>query len=184
MLNHISIGVRDTEKVANILAELWGGYAMPFPVAKNSWMVFADDGIGTAVEVTPINTIMVPGEGLPDEEGFTIETPTEEFESKFLLGDFSPAYVVTHMNINSQLSEKEVKAIAEREGWRCFVANRGEGIFQLLEFWIEDRFLVEVMTPEMTARYVELMQPENYARWVGIELPAKGGSGSEVKIAA
>lgn len=184
MLNHISIAVNDPENVANILAEIWDGYAMPFPIAKNSWMVFADDAIGTAVEVTPINTIMVPGEGLPEEEGFSIETPTEEFESKFLLGDFSPAYVATHMNINSQLGVKEIKAIADREGWRCFVANRVEGLFQLIELWIENRFLVEVMTPEMTARYVELMKPQGWADWLGIDLPAKGGERPQVRIAA
>jgi hypothetical protein len=59
MINHISIGVNNTEKVANILAELWDGYALPFPPAPDSYMVFADDGRGTAVEVTPINTILV-----------------------------------------------------------------------------------------------------------------------------
>lgn len=104
MIDHISIGVHDTKKAADVLAELWGGYAMPFPVAKDSWMVFADDGIGTAVEVTPINTLLVPGEGHPEEEGFSIATPTEEFEAKFVTGDFSPAYVTTQLNINTKLN--------------------------------------------------------------------------------
>ena len=36
MINHISIGVKDTEKDANVLAELWKGYAMLFPVAPDS----------------------------------------------------------------------------------------------------------------------------------------------------
>lgn len=184
MLNHISIGVNDTKNVANILATIWNGYAMPFPVAEDSWMVFADDGIGTAVEVAPINTILVPGEGLPEEEGFDSTTPTEEFEGRFAKGDFSPAYVATHMNINSRMSVEEIKAIAEREGWRCFVANRGGGLFQLIELWIENRFMVEVMTPEMTARYVELMQPAGWADWLGIELPERGTASEGLKLAA
>lgn len=173
MINHISIGVRDTEKVANILAELWGGYAMPFPVAEDSWVAFADDGKGTMVEITTINTVLEPGEGLPSEENFDISVSTEEYEAKFVQTEFHPQYVATHLNINSHLSEDEIKAIAKREGWRAFTANRAEGAFQLIEFWIEDRFMLEVMTPEMTARYVELMQPENYANWLNFQLPPK-----------
>ena len=184
MINHISIGVGNTENVANVLARLWGGYAMPFPAAPNSWMVFADDGIGTAVEVTPSNTILVPGEGLPDELDFDINVNTEDFESKFVLADFSPQYVATHLNINSKLDIEEVKALAEWEGWRCFVANRAGGLFQLIEFWIENRFMVEVMTPEMTRRYVELVQPQRWADLLGISLPERGSVAVAEKIAA
>jgi len=178
MLNHISIGVNDTENVARVLARIWNGYAMPFPIASDAWMVMADDGIGTAIEVTPINTVLIPGQGLPDEEDFSMSTPTEEFEARFISGDFSPAYVATHMNINSSLSVDEIKAIGKEQGWRCLVANRGGGIFQLVELWIENRFMVEVMTPEMTERYVELMKPEGWADWLGIELPERGGAAS------
>ena len=173
MINHISIGVHDTEKVANILAELWNGYAMPFPVAPNSWLAFADDGKGTMVEVTPINTILEPGEGLPSEENFDITVSTEQYEAKFVASEFHPKYVATHLNINTHLSEKEIKEIGKREGWRVFTANRGEGAFQLIEVWIENRFMLEVMTPEMTARYIELLQPESYANWLNVPLPPK-----------
>ena len=184
MINHISIGVEDTEKVATVLAKLWNGYAMPFPVAHNSWMVFADDGKGTVVEVTPINTILVPGEGLPEEENFDISVNTEEFESKFVQADFSPQYVATHLNLNTPLGVEEVKAIAEQEGWRCFVANRGGGMFQLIEFWIENRFMLEVMAPEMTERYVELIKPQNWADFLGIGLPERGSASGFERVAA
>ncbi len=173
MINHISIGVHNPEKVANILAELWNGYAMPFPVAPNSWLAFADDGKGTMVEITPVDTILVPGEGLPSEENFDITVSTEEHEAKFVKGDITLQFVATHLNINSPLGEEEIKAIAKREDWRVFTANRAEGAFQLVELWIENRFMLEVMTPEMTMRYVELMQPEGYANWLQIPLPVK-----------
>jgi len=173
MINHIPIGENNTEKVANILAELWDGYALPFPPAPDSYMVFADDGRGTAVEVTPINTILVPGEGLPSEEGFNETTPTEEYEAKFVTSDFSPRYVATYLNINSHLSEAGIKAIANRENWRVLTANRGEGAFQLVELWLENRFMLEVFTPEMNARYIEIMQLENYAGWLQLPLPPK-----------
>jgi hypothetical protein len=163
MINHISIGVNNPEKVANVLAELWNGYSYPFPPSPNSFIVFADDGRGTLVEVTPINTVLMPGEGLPDEENFNVHTPTGEHEAKFVSSDFSPKFVATHLNINTNLSYAEIRAIADREGWRCFTANRENGLFQLIELWIEDRFMLEVNTPEMTAIYIEMAQPQNWA---------------------
>jgi hypothetical protein len=164
MINHISIGVRHPEKVASVLAELWNGIVIPFPPCPNSFIVLANDGKGSAVEVTPIHTILVPGEGLPPEENFDISVATEEYEAKFVQGDFAPRYIATHLNINTPLSEAEVKAIGAREGWRVLTCNRGGGLFQLIELWIENRFMLEVMTPEQTARYVEVLSPEFLAQ--------------------
>ena len=75
MINHISIAVNDTKKVAGVLAELWNGTVIPFPPAPDSFMVLANDGRGSAVEVTPINTVLVPGEGFPPEDGFDDQYP-------------------------------------------------------------------------------------------------------------
>ena len=55
MINHISLGVHNPEKVAVVLAELWSGYALPFPVCAASFIVFADDERGTVLEITPNN---------------------------------------------------------------------------------------------------------------------------------
>ena len=164
MINHISIAVRNPEKVASVLAELWGGFVVPFPPAPDSFMVLANDGRGSAVEVTPIDTVLIPGEGFPPEDNFDMGVPTEEYEAKFVKSDFAPQYVATHLNINTQLSEAEVKAIANCEGWRTLTANRGGGLFQLIEVWVENRFMLEVFTPEMTARYIEVMNPQFLAQ--------------------
>jgi hypothetical protein len=172
MINHISIAVRNPEKVAGVLAEIWGGFVVPFPPAPDSFMVIANDGKGTAVEVTPIDTVLMPGEGLPPEENFGCHVATEKYEAKFVKSSFAPQYVATHLNINTRLSEQEVKAIAKRENWRVLTCNRGEGLFQLIELWIEDRFMLEVMTPEQTARYVEIFSPEFISANFGIEIPA------------
>ena len=164
MINHISIAVENPEKVANVLAELWNGMVIPFPPAPNSFIVLANDGRGSGVEVTPIDTILVPGKGLPDEENFDIDTITEEFGAQFVKGDSVPQYVPTHLNINTHLSIEEIKEIGRREGWRVLTCNRDRGLFQLVELWIEDRFLLEVMTPEQTARYLEITSPEFIAQ--------------------
>jgi hypothetical protein len=160
MINHISIAVDDPKRVANVLAEIWDGVVYPFPPSPGAYVVLANDGRGTTVEVTTAGTTLVPGEGYPPEENFSIETPTEEYEAKFVKNDAPPRYVATHLNLNTSKSVNEIKAIADREGWRVLTCNRGEGLFQVIEFWVEDRFLLEVMTPEMTDRYVEIMNPE------------------------
>lgn len=171
MINHISISVHNPERVAGVLAELWNGFAIPFPPCPDSFIVLANDGRGSAIEVTPINTVLIPGEGLPQEENFDANTPTEEHEAKFVQSDSAPQYVPTHLNINTTLNEAEVKAIAAREGWRVLTCNRDHGLFQLIELWIEDRFMLEVMTPEQTARYVEITDPQFIAAAFGITLP-------------
>lgn len=175
MINHISIAVHDTKKVADFLAELWNGFVVPFPPAPNSYIVFANDGRGSGVEVTPINTVLVPGEGLPPEENFDMNVKTEAFEAQFVQCDFAPRYVATHLNINTKLNETEVKALAKREGWRVLTCNRGEGLFQLIEIWVEDRFMLEVMTPEQTARYVEITNPQFFSEMLGKTFPHNAG---------
>jgi hypothetical protein len=173
MINHISVAVHNPELVANVLAELWNGYALPFPPSPGGYVAFADDGVGTIVEVVPINIQLHPGKGLPSEDGFSIETITDEHEGTFTVCEDAPQYISTHLNINSPLSEAEIKAIAARHGWRCFTANRGRGLFQLIEFWIEDRFMLEVNTPEMTRVYRETVNPQNWAEFLQAPLPPK-----------
>lgn len=173
MINHVSIGVHSPEKVANIIAELWGGYAMPFPPSPGGYVAFADDGRGTMIEIVPAHIQLVPGIGLPDEDGFTKETVTDEYEATFIPDNDVTLFGSVHVNISSPLDEDSIKAIAKREGWRCFTANRGRGLFQLIEFWIEDRFMIEVNTPEMTEHYQNLVNPENWAKFLQSPLPPK-----------
>lgn len=146
MINHISIAVNEPGRVANFLAELWDGMAFPFPPAPGSFFVLANDGRGSAVEVMPNGTVLVPGEGLPDEND--LNAATEAFEARFVQSELRPQYVATHLNINTEKSIEEIREMAKREGWRVMVANRDRGLFQLVEIWLEDTFMLEVMTPE------------------------------------
>lgn len=173
MINHISIGVNNPEHVANVLAELWGGYAMPFPPSPGGYVAFADDGRGTMVEIIPADVHLVPGEGLPEEANFTRETVTDDFEATFVPGNDRSLFGSVHLNINSPLDEESIKAIAKREGWRCFTANRGRGLFQLIEVWVENRFMIEVNTPEMAEVYAKTVNPENWAKFLDAPLPPK-----------
>src|SRR5687767_10069647 len=109
MINHISIGVNDPKHVANVLAELWGGYAMPFPPSPGGFVVFADDGRGTLVELIPADVQLVPGLGVPPEEGFSCKTITDDYEASFVSGNERSLFGSVHLNINSPLDEESIK---------------------------------------------------------------------------
>ncbi len=173
MINHISIGVNDPKHAADVIAELWGGVALPFPPSPGGYVVFADDDKGSIIEFVPIDVHIVPGQGLPDEKNFSIQTPTGDFEATFIEGNETSLFGSVHVNINSPLDEAEIKAIAKREGWRCFTANRAGGAFQLIEVWVENRFLVEVHTPAMTEIYRNVTKPELWAEFIKESLPPR-----------
>jgi hypothetical protein len=125
------------------------------------------------VEIIPSDVHLVPGIGYPDQTNFTRETITDDYEATFVPGNERSLFSSVHLNINSPLDEESIKAIARREGWRCFTANRGRGAFQLIELWIEDRFMLEVNTPEMTAVYQQVATPENWAKFLEMPMPPK-----------
>ncbi|MBX3283421.1 MAG: hypothetical protein KF756_13220 [Acidobacteria bacterium] len=176
MINHISIGVNDPKHAADVIAELWGGVAFPFPPSPGGYIAFADDDKGSVIECVPIDVNLIPGEGFPEQENFSINTPTEEFEASFVAGNETSLFSSVHVNINSPLDEDAIKAIAKREGWRCLTANRAGGVFQLIEVWIENRFLLEVNTPAMTEIYRNVTKPELWAEFIQVPMPPRASA--------
>ena len=67
-----------------------------------------------------------------------------------------------HMAVASPLSAEQVIAIGEREGWRAVRCTRGNNFFDVIELWIENSTLIEVLTPEMQAQYLGFATPENF----------------------
>jgi hypothetical protein len=153
MIHHISVAAKDPLRVARVIAELWQTEALPFPPVPGSYIVIADDEHGTAIEVTPLGTEIVPGEG--DAEARSRAN-----------ADASP-FTATHAAISVPLSTERVKEIAAREGWRAGTFERG-GAFQVVEFWVEDRLLLELLPPEMAQRYLDFLTTRNFAASFGL----------------
>lgn len=142
MLYHASIPANDPQHAASVIAELWGGEALPFPPCPGGWMAMAGDDRNTAIECYPARTTIHPGLGEEDECVFVENQPVIP-TSAF------------HLAIATDLSDAEVKAIAAREGWRAVTCERGAGLFAVIEFWLENRLMIEVLTHPMQARYLE-----------------------------
>jgi hypothetical protein len=140
MIHHISLDAKHPKHVATVLAEILGGQIVPAPpnFRPDSWFVLAHDQYGTLIEVLPLGTEMWP----------------DDVEAGFHAGTSAP-YVATHAYISVQTSTETLQQIGEREGWMVRVCDRGP--FDLVEFWIENRQLLEFAPPEMSAKYLHLM---------------------------
>jgi hypothetical protein len=155
MLFHASIGAADPAHTASVLAELLRGEAHPFPVFPGSFIVTASDEHGTAVEILPLGQVLVPGK--TEGETTTLadaDRPTE-----------------THLAIGTPLDETELHRIAAREWWISRTCNRGA--FHVVEIWLENRILIEALTPVMQAEYRAFTSPGSLQTTLaGLHAPA------------
>ena len=149
MIHHVSISARDPRHVAEVLSEVMGGKCYPFPGGiGDSFMAFSGDGNGTMIEVYPESVTLRPGPG--GEAVVAGELPGEA------------GYVPFHMLLSVPLDQPAVMAIGEREGWRTRLFGRGAPgkppFFHVIEFWVENRIMVEIATPEMLKPYADLIR--------------------------
>jgi hypothetical protein len=145
MIHHISIPAENPFQVAQALSQLWKGQVIPFAACAGSYVVLSFDPNGTLIEVYPWGTELIPGE--KDEQVYFASNPR------------SSAYAATHAAISVPVDEAEIMAIATQRGWRAVRCNR-DGFFEVIEFWIENRILLELLPPNYVAQYLTFMQPK------------------------
>jgi len=142
VIHHLSIAARDPKHAAEVLAELMGGTAVPFPPNPGSFLALQLDEHGSGVEVYPAGTELQPG-------GTT--------GGHFLKKD-ARAYGSTHFALSVATDAATVQAIAQRAGWHCFDCNRGP--FHVIEVWVENETMVEVLPPEYAREYLAVTRPD------------------------
>jgi hypothetical protein len=143
VIHHLSIAARDPKQAAEVLAELMGGSAVPFPPNPGSFFALQLDEHGSGVEVYPAGTELQPG-------GATGGC----FVRKEVRG-----YGATHFALSVATDAATVKAIAQRAGWQCFDCNRGP--FHVIEVWVESETMVEILPPEYAQEYLAFTRPDN-----------------------
>jgi FMN phosphatase YigB (HAD superfamily) len=146
MIHHISIAADNPLHVAQVLAELLGGKAFPFDSNPGSYVALAFDAYGTLIEVHPRGTELQPGMG--------------QDAVQHQVNPYPSAYTATHVAISILASEAEIRAIAAREGWRVERYERGDAFFDVIEFWVENHSLLELLSPELSARYLAFFEPQ------------------------
>lgn len=158
MIAHFSIPARHPEVAARVLAEIMDAVVLPFPPVAGGWMVVCRDGSGTGLEVVPETTAILRGE----EEG---EASVFGFSSARVRHDGA-----IHIALTTQLSVEDIIALGEEQGWRAVHCDRGP--FDLVELWVDNRIMVEILHPEGTARYLAASTPEALAARAAATQPA------------
>ena len=134
----MSLPATDTRHVAEVLVEVLDGVLTGFGPYGDSWIAWAGDEHGTAIEVYPVGTELHP--------------PTGPGQAAFHHNPDAMPFVATHATLSVERSTQEIHAIADREGWRAVRLSRGP--HEVIELWLENAVMLELMTPEMTADYL------------------------------
>src|SRR3954447_2721466 len=142
MIHHLSIAARDPKQAAGVLAELMDGTAVPFPPNPGSFFALQLDEHGSGVEVYPAGTELQPG---------------GDVGAKFMKKD-ARGYGSTHFALSVSTEGNTVRAIAQRAGWQCIDCNRGP--FRVIEVWVENETMVEILPPEYARQYLDFTRPE------------------------
>ncbi len=145
MIHHLSIAAKDPKHVADVLAEFMGGKAVPFPPNPGSYFALQLDEHGSGVEVYPAGTELHPG---------------GEVGAGFAKAQ-TRGYGATHFALSVNTAADKIEAIAGREGWQCFRCNRGP--FHVIEVWLENQAMVELLPPEYAAEYLAFTRPDKVA---------------------
>lgn len=144
MIHHISIAAQDPLRVASVLAEIWNGKVYKF-LYPDSYTVMPFDNYGTAVVV------------LTQKDVFALGVDDEPAQ----LSRIAPTnFVATHAAISVPITQKQIEQIGKREGWRVLTRAQGDDALRLVEFWLENRILFELLPPEFKPQYLQTMQPE------------------------
>lgn len=138
MIHHLSVAAHDPQKVAAFLAEIMNGVSIDFTPNPGSYMVFQPDGHGTGIEVYPAGSVLRPD---GDAGAAFVRDPSRNGES------------ATHFALSVDGDQDEIRAAAAARGWSCFVCDRG-GHFHVMEVWIENEWLIEVLPPAFAAEYL------------------------------
>jgi hypothetical protein len=136
MIHHLSIAAGNPKQAADILAELMGGTAVPFPPNPGSYFALQLDEHGSGVEVYPAGTELEPN---GDVGGSFMKRTPRGFGS-------------THFALSVKTDADTVKKVAEKAGWQCYDCNRGP--FHVIEVWVENHIMVEILPPAYAAEYL------------------------------
>jgi len=145
MIFHFSISADDPKRTATMLAELWRGEALPFPMlGQGCWVAHAGDDRRSTIEVYPRDVALYPAERFGD-----------------LRPEPAPRYVPFHAAVGTPLSIEEVEEIGRRYGCKTRVCQRGPW-FRVIEFWVDNALMLEMLTPEMQREYQDNVTIDNW----------------------
>lgn len=153
MIHHISIDAHDPLRVARVLAEIWHGKAYSF-FYPGSYTVMPFDCYGSAIVIFPLGTVWSLGAGAQAAQ----LRPAASTDSRL---------TAIHAAISVPTTQPQIEQIGQREGWRVLIREQADDTFRLVELWLENRILIELLPPGFEAQYLHTMQPEKIEQLLG-----------------
>ena len=154
MIAHVSLPALDCALVAGVLARMLGGGALRFPPGgPDAWNCWSKNNEFQIV-VTPRGQTIVPGES------------GQEWARRASVAAEPLAYE-SHVALAVPLPAREIVELARSVGWRSGVYSRG-GMFEVVEVWLENVYLVEMLDPRQIEEYRSTMTVENWKRAFGL----------------
>lgn len=133
---HTSIPVRDPKRVAEALEKLFQGGMFNFLHPGCYFVTLGEPG--ALIELYRKEMELRPGD--PGEECRFTDHP-------------SPApYTGSHTAVRVSVNTDRVMEIAAEYGWKAEVHRRK--VFRVIEFWIENEYLLEVFPPDFASEYL------------------------------
>lgn len=166
MIAHVSIPSKNPRDTAMVIARLMDGEAFDFPVVPGAAIAVARSGSGLAVEVYPDGMAHHPGTGVVDPDLKPEGPAPMPWEDQIYVDGAQLRPSAFHFALASPLSDAQIMRVAADAGLRAVKCERG-GVFGLVEVWLDDTVLVEVLSPPETDRYRAFMTPAGCAAMFG-----------------
>ena len=146
MIYHAAIPANHPRSAAETLAQIMGGEAMPFPVVPDAWIAWSSDGV-TELEIVP--------------RGYGFARADDGKEPRWIAGHAGTTASGWHVAVGTNVAANEVVRIARGAGWPAQICDRA-GFFDIVEVWVDDCGLVEVLDPGMQQRYRKAFSRETW----------------------
>jgi hypothetical protein len=152
MIHHVSIAAHEPKRVADVLAELMGGRNYPFPGGvPDSFIAVSGDPHGTAIEVYPEDIRL---------------RPDGRNAVRYERVEADAAYVPFHLLLSVPCDRETIERIGAREGWTTRFCPRGapkqKPMFSVMEFWLENRVMLELAPQDMIGDYERVLQFDRF----------------------
>lgn len=166
MIAHVSIPSAQPRATALLLAALIDGEAFSFPVVNGAWIAVARDGSGLAVEVYPEGMAHHPGSGDANPALPPQGPQAMPWEDQIYVDGMHLRPSAFHFAMVTPLDDAQVLKIAKAAGLRAVACDRG-GVFGVVEVWLDNLILVEVLNRRESERYRSFMNPAGCASMFG-----------------
>lgn len=166
MIAHVSVPARNPRATALLLASLIDGDAFDFPVVPGASIAVARDGSGLAVEVYPDMMAHHPGVGDVDPAREPKGPQPMPWEDQIFPDGQQLRASAFHFALKSPLTDAQILDAARTAGVRAIKCERG-GVFGVVEVWLDNAILVEVLSEREFDRYRAFMNPAACAAMFG-----------------